>query len=133
MKVIIKKTNQVKDVAFGYAVNYLIPQDLAVKATSEELKKRAAKQKRAKDNQLAIKKQQQQLVKNLHKKIIIKARTGKNNKLFGSIGKKEILKSLKLQKTEARVILKEPIKKLGNYNIELKIGAERIKINLTVK
>lgn len=37
MKVIILKTGEVKDVALGYAVNYLLPKKLAVIATKQKL------------------------------------------------------------------------------------------------
>lgn len=133
MKVIILKTNEIKEVSFGYAVNYLFPKGLAVLATDEKIE--LIKHKQLEDK---AKKTQQQLEDQMMaqrlagKEITIKAKVGKGKKLFGSITKKEIIQALGVEGKRVEVILTEPIKKLGEHKIELKIGVERVTIKVEV-
>jgi len=133
MKVIIKKTNKVENVSFGHAVNYLIPQELAIRATPQNLKALESKiifqekkieKKKEKNKQLADKIKE--------KKVTIKVKIGKGKKTFGSVGKKKILKALNITKNQAEILLDKPIKKLGKHEIELKIGQEKIKIKAKI-
>lgn len=131
MKVIIKKTGEVKDVALGYAVNYLLPRGLAVIATAKKLadlkQKEAEKQALKKDEKL----QQRQQAERLNGKVVeFKVQAGKAGKIHGSIGKKEIAKELKIMK--ANIVLDKPIKKVGEYEVELKFGQAKAKIKLKV-
>ena len=48
MKVIILKTNEIKEVAPGYARNYLFPNNLAISATEEAITKAEEAQKETK-------------------------------------------------------------------------------------
>ena len=67
------------------------------------------------------------------KKIILKAKAEKE-KLFGSIGKKEISLELKKQNFEIKeefILLKDPIRKIGEYEIIIAFGG-KIKTKITV-
>lgn len=140
MKVILKSTNQLKEVPYGYAVNYLFPRGLAMKATEENLKVLDKELKDKSEKSKAIEEENSQLAQKLNgKKFIIKAKTplsrgktGKGDKLFGSITKKDIFSQFSDSIDRVEVLLNKPIKKLGNYNIELKIGKSRAKIELKV-
>ncbi len=133
MKIIIKATNEIKDVSFGYAVNYLFPKGLAEAATNEKIE--LIKQKQLEDK---AQKTQQQLEDQMMaqrlagKEITIKAKAGKGKKLFGSITKKEIIQALDLKGKKLEVILTEPIKKLGEHKVELKVGVERVTIKVVI-
>jgi len=110
MKVIIKKTSEIKNVKDGYARNYLIPQGLAILATNlavQELEKQQAK----------IKKQAQKLEKI---KLDIELKIGEKGKAFGAITAKDIAEKLNLDKKQ--VLLEEPIKKPGEYKIAIDLG-----------
>lgn len=136
MKVIIKKTNEVKEVSFGYAVNYLIPQDLAVRATSKELKalKEAARLKIKKKEEKG--EEDKALAQKLaDKKLIVKAKIqGRSKKkIFGRVTKKDIIKLLKADPKKVKVVLKEPIKKLGKHKVELQIGSQKVFIKVEVE
>jgi len=134
MKVIIKDTNEVKDVSFGYAVNYLIPQGLAVMATPqalEELKKQKAASSRQQEKQ---KKQEEKLLEKLRGKIItIEKKVGKAKKIFGSVKKKDILKAAGADSDLVEVLLDAPIKTLGKHKVTLKIGKRKVKVKVSVK
>src|SRR3989344_5700012 len=122
MKVIIKATQQVKNVSLGYAVNYLLPRQLAVVATKERLTvmtQAAAVVQEEKADQTADQRQQ---AERLDGKVIeFKGET---------VTKKKIATSLKILKTN--VILPKPIRKPGEYQVELKFGASKAKVKVKV-
>jgi large subunit ribosomal protein L9 len=132
MKVILKQNNEVKNVAFGYAANYLLPRGLAVLATAENLK--ALERKNADLAAAAAitkEKQSQEAAKFQHKRFVIKAKVGEKGQLFGAITKKELADKMKVKKTE--IVLEKPIKKIGKYEIELKIGENKAKVIVEVQ
>jgi len=134
MKVILAKTQEIKDVAFGYAVNYLIPKGLAIVATPKEIEKLEQKQKDISQHQQLREKEDQVLAKKLkNKKVIIEAKSSKEKKLFGSVGKNDILKALEVDRSRVEVVLPKPIRTLGKFEVELKIGNSRINISVEVK
>lgn len=134
MKIILKDTNDIKNVSFGYAVNYLLPQGLAELATPEKIKALEKKQKELIKNQQQKQKTDKGLVKKLAgKTFVIKAKVGKAKKLYAGITKKNILKSLGVDPDKIEVILTQPIKKLGKHRVELKIGSQRLDILVEVK
>lgn len=132
MKIILNSTGQIKDVSFGYAVNYLIPKNLAVRATPEAIKKLEIENLREKE----IKDKKADEVSRLFsqftgKEFIIKAKAGKKGKLHGAITKKDLAKRLNIHK-EA-IILPEPIKKIGMYEVELKFGEKKAKVKVEIE
>lgn len=131
MKVLILKTNEVKEVSLGYAVNYLLPKKLAVVATKkklEEIKNKAIKLKISQGEEERASKQE---AERLDGKVIeFKETAGKAGKIHGSITKKEIAKALGILKN--KVILEEPIKKIGEYEVELKFGKIKAKVKVKV-
>lgn len=132
MKVILNSTSEIKDVSFGYAVNYLIPKGLAVRATDKNLKELEIKRSKEKEK----KDQQADEAGRLFSQFsghefIIRAKAGKKGKLHGVITKKDLAKELKLVKDN--LILPEPIKKLGEYSVELKFGDKRAKVRVRVE
>jgi len=132
MKVIILDTNKVKEVAVGYAANYLIPKGLAVIADEKNLQKLKSNQLAAESLQKKQQEQNIQLAKKFqNKKVTVKVKAGKKGKLFGTITKKELGKILNLDKHN--IELPQPIKKLGEYKIDLKFGSQKIKVTVIVE
>jgi large subunit ribosomal protein L9 len=132
MKVVILKTNEVKEVSSGYALNWLLPQKLAAVATPaklEQLNKEAEVAKSAKNQEEMADKAA--VNKFNGKTVVIKAEAGKAGKIHGSITKKEIALHLKILKTN--IILEEPIKKIGSYPVGVKFGSSRGQITLQVE
>ena len=84
MKVIILKTNEIKEVSLGYAVNYLLPKKLAVAATEKklaELKEKALKVEASKSKEERVNKQE---AERLDGKVIeFKKTAGKAGKIGG--------------------------------------------------
>lgn len=117
---------EVKEVADGYARNFLIPQGLAIEATASKLKETMERQKSEKKKKDQEKSRAQALKQDLDgQKIEIKVKTGTNDKLFGAITNKEISELLqakyKVSVDKKKIDIKEPIKHLGKYKINLKL------------
>jgi len=132
MKIILTKTNEVKEVALGYAVNYLLPKGLGVMATEkrlEDLKKAETELETAKKTHQLENRQQ---AERLDGKVVeLKVKAGKSGKIHGSVTKKEIAKVLKILKTQ--VVLAKPIKKIGEYEIELNFGKAKVQVKLKLE
>jgi large subunit ribosomal protein L9 len=132
----IGKVGDIKDVANGFARNFLFPKKLAEMATDDAIKKaETIKQKQAE----SVKKDleaTQELANQLDGKEVVISAKAKGGKLFGSITAKNIVKELKKEKFDIKesYIILEPIKELGEYDfkIELEHGIE-IFLKLIVK
>ena len=89
------KEGEVKEVADGYARNFLIPEKLAVAATEQAIKdSEARKQKKEKEAKMELE-ETQKLAEQLEgRELYIKVKE-KDGKLFGSVNEKVIAKALK--------------------------------------
>ena len=133
MKVILKenikgvgKKDEIINAADGYARNYLFTKNLAVEATPENL----AKLKAQKDSEQHKKDLQKQEAEKLKEKIAtltleFKVKAGENGKIFGGISSKEIAEKLEkeyeIKVDKKKIDLKDPIKRLGITNVEIKL------------
>lgn len=132
----VGKRNEVKDVADGYALNYLIPRGLAEQATQEKvaaLEKRVAEKaaKKVKDEE-----EIKTVLKSLNgSRIQLSTRATEKGGLFKSIGPNEIAIALKEQKqvsiAASAIHPLEPIKTIGDHIV--KIGAEGAESEIIVK
>ena len=136
MKVILQKDvkgkgkkGQMIDVAEGYARNFLLPQKLAIIATTDAMntmnlqaKAKAKADAEAKAAALAI----AEKLKSCQVKIAAKG--GNGGKLFGAVTGKEIAAALKEQHAmevdSKKLVLSEPIKSFGSYEVKAKLGYE---------
>lgn len=121
----IGKTGDIKDVSDGYARNFLLPRKMAEIATPEAVQraKKISTEKVQKEKE-DLEKTQQLAGKIDGMELTIKAKE-KKGKLFGSIGTKEIVETLKKQDViieEKSVMLKEPIKKVGEKEIIVQLN-----------
>jgi len=132
MKVIFNKTKEVKDVPLGYAVNYLLPQGLAVIATAKKLKDLKEEKVKVKTEKTEDKLKNRQMAERLDGKVVnLKVTAGKSGKIHGSITKKEIAKELGVLKIN--IELDKPIKKVGEYEVGLKFGQVKAKVKIKVE
>ena len=132
MKVILKETIQSLgmigsevSVSKGYARNYLLPQKKAVLATPQN--RRVLEQNRAKmDLQIAKEKQMaEEMAKQLEGvSCHITAKVSEQDRLYGSVSVRDIVAALAKQNIEVEkrmVLLTEPIKELGKYQVPIRI------------
>ncbi len=132
------KKDQIIDVSDGYANNYLIKNNLAVQYTSgsknvldKELEKRQEE-----ENDL-IKKYNDMKQKLEKEKIIFKAKSGKDGKIFGTISTKQIAEELRKKgyNIDKKVIkLDHTIDTLGTHIVNLDVHKKvKIKLNVVVE
>ena len=120
------KAGEVKDVADGYARNFLIPRKLAVPASAGALK--GVEQRKAAESQKAAKEEAaaQDLAERLTASpVVVTAKVGDQGRLYGSITSADIAEQLsKLigQPFDRRMIqLDEPIRQLGSFDVPVRL------------
>lgn len=121
---------EIKDVANGYAYNYLIPNKLAVAATAANIKEAKAFQESSeKRKEQELVQAQELAAKIAETTITIKTKAGEGGKLFGAITSKQIgdaLEEEKLKVDRRKIVLSEPIKSMGTSIVEIKIHPDVI-------
>ncbi len=109
----------------GYAVNFLFPKGLAVEFSPQNLKKIENFEKVKKKKEEKALKEAQELIKKLENlSITICAQTKDEQNLYGSVNEHQILEVLKSEGIELNrenIVLEEPIKQVGVYNIKIKL------------
>ena len=136
MKVILQqdikgqgKKGQMIDAAEGYARNYLLPRKLAIPATADAINTMNLREKARRAEEAANREAAVQLGGKL-KDVTVKipAKGGKEGKLFGAITNKEIAEALlaqfRLDVAKQKIVLDEPIKAFGTYEVRAKLGYE---------
>ena len=132
MKIILKETidslgiiGSEVTVSDGYARNYLLPQNKAVKATPQN-RKILAQESAKFELQIA---KERKLAEEMAQKLegvscTIAAKVSEEDRLYGSVSVRDIVDALAGQDivVEKRmVLLKEPIKAIGSYNIPIRV------------
>lgn len=144
MKVILKsvvdnlgRPGDVKDVKTGYARNYLLPRKLAEMATESAMKYwEKGKEKRATLVAAEVKVAKELSEKLAGVNLSFAVPASEEGKLFGSIGKADLLKSLKAAGYEVpknSITLETAIKTTGEHEVSLRLQPEVIaKVKVTV-
>lgn len=122
------KDGDVVEVASGYARNFLIPRGLAEVATPEQI---AIIAKR-KEKERKLREKQEQEAKILAEKLehtscTIPVKAGEEDRLFGAVTVQDIADALAkegIQLDKKKIVLEGPIKKLGVYNIPVKVSQD---------
>ena len=144
MKVILKnnvdhlgRAGEVKEVAMGYARNFLLPRKLAEPATASALKYwEKGKEKRASVVAGEVKVAKELSEKLAGVNLTFSMPASDEGKLFGSVGKTDVLKSLKAAGYDVpknSVRLETALKTTGEHEVELRLAPEVIaKVKVTV-
>ncbi len=141
MKVILKETinalgdaGKIVEVKPGYARNFLIPKGKAVLATNSNLKIYEQELKLVNIRAQKGKKLAEELAAKLSKISVTSAvQVGEEDKIFGSVTTQNITDLLKEQGFEIdrkKIILDEPLKALGVYDVAIKLHPE---VDATIK
>jgi large subunit ribosomal protein L9 len=130
------KAGDLKDVANGYARNFLLPRRLAAGATPALLanhQQRVAAEQRKLEKQAEQNRQQAERLNQIS--LTFKARVGRQGRLYGSITSQDIAAGLRESagiSIDRRVIdLPNPIRALGTYMVPVKI-AQKLEPKITV-
>ena len=115
----------------GYARNYLLPQRKALRATDEN---REVFESRRKDLEAAALEKLQGAERRAAQledfNVTILARAGDGNRLYGSVGIMEIARTLNelgIEVHKSEVLLNEPIRELGEYEVNIQVHADIVK------
>lgn len=133
------KKGEVKNVAEGYAHNFLLKQNLAVEATPANVKS-LDNVKKKEQKELEEELQQSKNLKETLEKLTIelKAKSGEGGRIFGSITSKQIADELKkshdIKLDKRKIELPDAIRALGYTNVPVKLHSEvtaTVKVNVT--
>jgi large subunit ribosomal protein L9 len=118
------KKGEIREAAEGYARNFLFVKKLAEIATEGGVRKvQVIKSKQAEKDQVDLEKTQE-LASQLEGKAITLLVKSKDGKLFGSVHAKDIAKELKKENiiiSEKSIMLENPIKELGEYEVQVEL------------
>jgi large subunit ribosomal protein L9 len=122
------RRGDVRDVANGYARNFLLPKKLAVPATPANLQ-----------NLDHLKRQRERTENRAHQEardaagriaaltLTVTTRASEDGRLFGSVSAQDVVEYLARHEVpveKRRVLLEEPIKALGEYRVPVKLHPE---------
>ncbi|MFH0768621.1 MAG: 50S ribosomal protein L9 [Chloroflexota bacterium] len=137
----VAKTGDVKEVADGYGRNFLIPRKLALLASSGAIVAAEAEIKRKTRSQAQTEAELIELASQLDgKEVILEARTGGKDRLYGSITTADI--AVQLESTTGLVVdkrkieLDEPIRQIGSYELTVRLAKDiepKIKVTVSEK
>jgi large subunit ribosomal protein L9 len=122
------RTGDVVKVRAGYARNYLLPRKLASEADDKNI--RAFEHQKG----IAMRKREAQRISAMSVKekieavtLTVEARAGEEGKLFGSVTNIDLERALREKGfaiERRKIVLPEPIKAVGDYNVPIKLEAE---------
>ena len=131
------KKGQIVKVNDGYARNFILPKKLGLEATSKNLND--LKLQKANDARIAA--EQLAAVKELGAKldestVTLSIKAGEGGRAFGSVSNKEISKAisdqLNLDIDKKKIVLNDPIKSIGSFEVPIKLHKE-VTARLAVK
>jgi large subunit ribosomal protein L9 len=131
----VAKAGEIKEVANGYARNFLIPKKLALLARPQVLSQLGTRE-------ITEAKEDTELIALAHqiegKEINIKAKAGAKDRLYGSITSADIASELSnttgLVIDKRKIELEEPIRQLGNYEMTIRLAKDilpKIRVSVT--
>jgi large subunit ribosomal protein L9 len=135
MKVILRsditnvgRQGEVKEVSPGFARNYLVPQNLAMEATSSNLKIWAREKVKFESQREKIIALAREIASKLEAfEFIVKVKIGDNGKVFGSVTPANLSKIFAEKGFEVNkrdILLSDNIKEVGNYEVNVRLHPE---------
>jgi len=135
MKIILREdvkhvgaTGEIVDVKPGYARNFLLPRKLALQATAPNMKVYERERQKVQAKLAEGKNEAQKFADKLSKvSITASVAVGDEDRVFGSVTSQNIAELLAKSGHEIdkrKILLDEPIKALGVYDIPIKIHSE---------
>ena len=133
MKVILKqdvekvgRRGDVVNVAPGFGRNFLIPRKMAIVVTPTNMKMIEIERQALKKKADAERQSFQTLVQKLNQVVLtFTRRAGEKDVIFGSVSAgdvKEALDGLGFEVDKKKILLDEPIKRLGNFAVPVKVS-----------
>ena len=125
------------NVTTGYARNYLLPQGLAIPMTEGNERRLEALRKVRLAREIRESKDAKELAASFKHLILqLKVKTGDTGKMYGSVTPSNIIEQLneqfEIKLDRRKVHLEEPIRTVGDHDVELRLHAE-VKTSLKVR
>lgn len=130
------KQGEIKEVSDGYARNYLIPRGLAEEAKEGVLRSVEERLQQLKRKEERLRKEVEEAIEKLkNERLVIPVAMGKDGKLFGSIGNKDIAnllseRGLKIDKKD--IELEAPLKHIGVFEVPIRMPTGH-RVEITVE
>lgn len=131
----IGQQGEIVDLSKGYVRNFLVPRGLAEVATAGKLEEARNEMEQAAERDRRTAERAEEIAATLNKSVItIEARTGEDERLFGSVTAANIANAIErareIHVDRRKIRLAEPIRALGTYQIPIQVHGE---IEATVK
>ena len=125
----IGRRGDVVEVSRGYVRNFLVPRELAEVATPTKLEEVRRQMVEAEERDRRIAERASEVAETLNKSVItIEARTGEDERLFGSITAANIASTIEkvrgVHLDRRRIKLDEPIKSLGTHQVPVQVHGD---------
>ncbi len=125
----IGRRGDVVDVSRGYVRNFLVPRGLAEVATPSRLEEVRREMAEAEERNQRMAERASEIAETLNKSVItIEARTGEDERLFGSVTAANIVSAIEkardIRLDRRRVKLDEPIKALGTHQVPIQVHGD---------
>ena len=124
------RAGDVKKVADGYGRNFLLPQGLAVLATSGALNQIERIRTQANDKRAVLNKEMGGIAEQLSKLVLVfPAKAGDTGKLYGSITPQMVVDAIKAKsgiEINRRQMDSQPIRTLGTFNLHVRLTVDLI-------
>lgn len=122
------RRGEVREVADGYARNYLLPRRLAVPATPANLQNLAQLQRQRVRTEARARQAAEATARKLAGlTFTVATRASEDGRLYGSVSVQDIAAFLEGQGIvleKRRILLEEPIKALGEYRVPIRVHAD---------
>lgn len=131
----IGQQGEIVDLSKGYVRNFLVPRGLAEVATVGKLEEARHEMEQAAERDRRTAERAEEIAATLNKSVItIEARTGEDERLFGSVTAANIASSIErareIHVDRRKIRMSEPIRALGTYQIPIQVHGD---IEATVK
>ena len=125
----IGQRGDIVEVSRGYVRNFLVPRGLAEVATPSKLEEARHEMAEAEERERRIAERASEVAEMLNKSVItIEARTGEDERLFGSVTAANIVSAIEkargIRLDRRRVRLAEPIKSLGTHQVPIQVHGD---------
>ncbi|CAN5713249.1 50S ribosomal protein L9 [soil metagenome] len=125
----IGQRGDIVDVSRGYVRNFLVPRDLAEVATPSKMEEARREMEETEERERRLAERAGEIAATLNKSVItIEARTGEDERLFGSVTAANIADAIQKARDvridRRRVILDEPIKSLGTHQVPVQVHGD---------
>lgn len=133
----VARAGEIKNVADGYARNFLLPRKLAAAATTSTMQQAEARAKAIAKEQEKLDEAAQAVAEKLGAAaVVIKARVGEQGRLFGSVTASDIADAINARSggsvEHRQVVLEAPIKEVGSYEVPVTL-TRNVRANVTVE